>query len=54
MKQKFFIGDKLNDLIIQCADFVVNNTLENYHVYTFRRMSAGELNPKFALLIWYD
>lgn len=54
MKQKFFIGDKINDIIVDCADFVANNSLANYHVFTFRRLSVSELNPKFALLLWYE
>ena len=54
MKEKFFTGDKINDLIIDCADFVSNSSLANYHVFTFRRLSVSELNPKFALLLWYE
>lgn len=54
MKQKFFVGDKINDLIVCCSNFVADNSLENYHVFTFRRLSVSELNPKFALLLWYQ
>lgn len=53
MKSKFFTGDKINDLIIECANFVVEKKLAEYHVFTFKRLSCTELNPRFALVVWY-
>ena len=54
MKSKFFTGDKINDLIVECAEFICERNVSNFHVFTFRRLSISELNPKFALMVYYD
>lgn len=53
MRKKFFVGDKLNDLIHDAAAFISEHKLSEYHVYTFKKMNYSELNPKFVLYLWY-
>ena len=54
MRKKFFVGDKLNDLIVECAQFICDKKIEEFHVYTFKRMNATELNPRYILYVWYS
>lgn len=53
MRKKFFVGDKLNDLIHDAAEFICNHKLLEYHVFTFKKLNHHELNPKFVLYLWY-
>ncbi len=54
MSKKLFMGDKFNDTIIDIATFISSRSLHNYHLYSFRRMTGGELNPKYAFVLWYN
>lgn len=54
MKKKFFTGDKLNDLIHDVAEFICDNNLSEYHVFTFKRINCNELNPRFCIYLWYS
>jgi hypothetical protein len=53
MKNKFFTGDKLNDLIVEAAEFISSHNVSEFHVFTFRRLTCQDLNPKYALMLWY-
>lgn len=53
MRKKFFTGDKLNDLIHDVAEYICSNDLSEYHVFTFKRMSCNELNPRYCIYLWF-
>lgn len=54
MSKKFITGEKLNELFVEVANFVCKKDVSNFHVFTFKRFSARELNPRFCVMIIYQ
>lgn len=54
MREKFFKGQQLNDMIVDIVTFICSKSISNFHVYTFKRFSARELSPRFAALVFFE